>query len=469
MKKIIFPLLVLSLLSSCTRGFEEMNTDRDNFTENTITAKLLLPTILYQFADYQVSNNFDLGMRVSQQMAYLLYNQTDRYNWTATDAYWRFYGQLQNLNDLDAIGVRTTKPQYQGISKILKAFMFTQISDAYGSVPMSEAGKNAQGILTPKYDSQEEVYKQSNELLKEANNLLKNTSGVDGDKLYGGDTQKWRKFANSLRLRILLKMMNKANVAAEIAQIYSNASEYPIFQSNSDAAVYNYSGVGNDVSPLSFGRGRMYEMEQLAGLPTTMLNMATKYGNDPRIDTWYAKPKNAPNGSHVATTPGLQNSSYADVSMLNPAFYTNATFIKGIMMNYSELQFILAELSEKGVISGSAKTHYENGVKASFDFWKTTMPANYLTTTAAYSEANPTLIAEQKWLANFWNGFEAWNDFKRTKLPVLKPAESNNNENKIPNRLIYPSIEQSVNPENYSKAAQQIGGDNINSKMWWQK
>lgn len=467
MKKIFISIIALSLLTSCTRGFEEMNTDKDNFTEATLTAKLLLPNILYQFADYQVSNNFNLAMKVSQQMVYIQYVQADTYNWTANDAYWNFFSQLQNLNDLENIGIKTERPQYQGVAKVLKAMMFTEISDAYGAVPMSEAGENSAKILTPKYDSQEEIYQQANDLLKEANTLLKNTSGVDGDQLFSGDTLKWRKFANSLRLRLLLKMMNKTNVSAEITEIYNNPTEFPIFESNQDAAVYKYSGVGNDVSPLSIGRGRFYEIEQLAALSTTMLDMTNKY-SDPRIDTWYSKPQNSPNGSHAAIKPGIYSTDFKNISMLNANFFTNATLIKGIYMSYSELQFILAEMAEKGWVSGQAKTHYDNGVTASFEYWETPMPADYLTQTAAYTTGNLTLIAEQKWLANFWNGFEAWNDFKRTGLPELKPSENNVNQNRIPNRLIYPSIEQSINRENYTKAAEMIGGDNINSKMWWQ-
>lgn len=137
-------------------------------------------------------------------------------------------------------------------------------------------------------------------------------------------------------------------------------------------------------------------------------------------------------------------------------------------MTYSELEFILAEMAEKGWVNLPAKQHYENGVKASFEFWNTAMPQNYLTETAAYTGDKLVLIAEQKWLAFFWNGFEAWNDFKRTGLPQLKPSEGNTNGNKIPSRLIYPSIEQSVNRDNYQKASNLLGGDNINSKMWWQ-
>ncbi|AQY21850.1 SusD/RagB family nutrient-binding outer membrane lipoprotein [Riemerella anatipestifer] len=467
MKKIFLILTSTFVFNSCTRGFEEMNKDKDNFTEETVSVNLLLPNILYRIADTNVDNNFSLGNKVSQMISYIQYNQIDTYTWTANDSYWKLYGQIENLNDIENIGKKSHKEEYIGVAKVLKAFIFTQMSDAYGPIPMSEAGQYKQGILTPKYDSQEEVYKGANQMLKEANQILKKGATIEGDKLYGGDISKWRKFANSLRLRVLIKIMNKQDVSSEIREILSNPNEYPIFKTNQDAAIYYYSGVGNDVSPYSAGRGRVYEIEQLTALSTTMLDLAKKY-NDPRIDTWYNKPQNSSHTEHKAIKPGSYSTDYRNLSMLNLNFHYNPTLIKGILMTYSELEFILAEMAEKGWVNLPAKQHYENGVKASFEFWNTAMPQNYLTETAAYTGDKLVLIAEQKWLAFFWNGFEAWNDFKRTGLPQLKPSEGNTNGNKIPSRLIYPSIEQSVNRDNYQKASNLLGGDNINSKMWWQ-
>lgn len=469
MKKIVYTFLITTIsLVSCTRDFEKMNTDTDNVTPNAISVEILLPNVLIQLADIQVGANFTLGNVVSQHITNLLYNNVDRYLWQADDRYWNFYKQLQNINDIEALGIKNNQPQQQGVALVLKALIFTQLSDAYGSVPFLQAGKANEGILKPNYDSQEEIYRKANEMLIQANNLLSKPGKIGGDTLFGNNAGNWRKFANSLRLRILAKMINKVDKKSEINTIFSNPSEYPIFTSNSDHAVYTYAGSGNQVSPYTAGRGRTYEFEQITALPKPLESALLK-NNDPRIDVWFDKPNKDKNNSHNGSVPGSTSSDFKSYSMLALSFHTDLTKLKGIFITYSEIQFLLAEAAEKGWIASDPKMHYENAVKASFDFWKVSMPIDFLASKAKYTFPNAELIAEQKWIAFFGNGFEAWNDYKRTGLPKLLPSKDNANSNKIPVRLLYPSIEQSINGENYKSATTQIGGDNINSKLWWHK
>ncbi len=86
-----------------------MNKDKDNFTEETVSVNLLLPNILYRIADTNVDNNFSLGNKVSQMISYIQYNQIDTYTWTANDSYWKLYGQIENLNDIEYIGKNLIK------------------------------------------------------------------------------------------------------------------------------------------------------------------------------------------------------------------------------------------------------------------------------------------------------------------------------------------------------------------------
>lgn len=467
-KNIILFFGILGLGVSCTRDFENLNTDRDAITQTSASAEMMLPNVLFNLADLQITGNLTLGGVVSQQVTYLLYNTTDRYLWQADDRYWNAYNQIENLNDIERFGIRDNRPQYKAVSLILRAYLYTMLADAYGPVPFSEAGKSSKNIFKPAYESEQDIYKGCLEMLKEANNILKqNTGSITGDQLYKGDTMKWRKFANSLQLRMLLKMSTKVNVIKDFTSIVNNPSEYPIFSSNADQAVYQYPDTGNQVSPFSIGRGRAYEVLQLTAMPEFMKNLLDKY-QDPRLHTWFDRPSATPNAPYKASPAGATNGDYANVSMLDLSFYSDSGKLKGIFMNYSELMFILAEAAEKGWIGESAKIYYENGVRASFDFWQVPMPSDYLTKEAAYNGTNPKLIAEQKYLAQFMNGFEAWNDFKRNHLISLAPAENNQNNNRIPNRLKYPSIEQSVNPENYQKAVSKLGADDINAKIWWQ-
>ena len=144
---------------------------------------------------------------------------------------------------------------------------------------------------------------------------------------------------------------------------------------------------------------------------------------------------------------------------------------KGVIMTYPELQFILAEASQKGLISGTALTFYENGVKASFDYFDTKMPDTYLTQSGvSLSSGNPLVkIATQKWISLFYHGMESWADWRRSGLPELKPGQSNLNGDRIPSRFLYPLSEQALNSANLSAAVSRQGADDINTKVWWDK
>jgi hypothetical protein len=139
-------------------------------------------------------------------------------------------------------------------------------------------------------------------------------------------------------------------------------------------------------------------------------------------------------------------------------------------MTYAELQFILAEAAQKGLIStGSAQAYYENGIKASFDYYKLALPAGYLQQTGvAFNPATALQqIGTQKWIALFYSGLEAWFDWRRTGLPALTPGLSNVNGNRIPVRFIYPGFEFSLNKENVEAAVARQGANDINTKVWW--
>ena len=144
---------------------------------------------------------------------------------------------------------------------------------------------------------------------------------------------------------------------------------------------------------------------------------------------------------------------------------------KGVIMTYAELQFLLAEAAEKGLITGDAKTFYENGVNASFTFYGLTTPAGYFgrleTTYTGTQQEKLAKIGFQKWISLFFQGLEAWFDWRRTGIPALKPGPSNQNDDKIPVRFRYPIIEQSLNSDSYNTAVQRQGADDLNTKMWY--
>lgn len=155
---------------------------------------------------------------------------------------------------------------------------------------------------------------------------------------------------------------------------------------------------------------------------------------------------------------------------------------RALLMTYAELQFLLAEVRQKGMIStGTADAYYANGITANFNYWKSvvpavynldiTMPANYLTQAAvAYTGTDDEKLAKialQKWVALYFNGLEAWFDWRRTNMPAIIPGPANLNDNKVPLRYIYPLETQSLNTAKRAEAVQRQGGtDDLNTKMW---
>jgi len=212
-----------------------------------------------------------------------------------------------------------------------------------------------------------------------------------------------------------------------------------------------------------------------------------KMFNDPRIKV-FARPTAAtqdstedkqvyagiPNGLDDVTAltylGGAQN-----ISRVGKIYYEDAItetgiqVAKGNIMTYAELQFILAEAAQKGLIDGSAQTYYEAGVVAGFDLFATEMPADYLTSTyVAYNNEDALQqIGIQKWIAFFFNGLEAWSDWRRTGIPHINAGPSNLNNDKVPVRFIYPLSEQSLNSDNRNKAVAKQGTDDINTHVWF--
>lgn len=467
MKKIIY-LLALILSSACTDQFEELNTNpNDPVTANE---NLLLPSIILDLSNITVNQSYGFGDVVSQYTANYEFNDIDIYRWQADDRFWSpMYKILQNVKDLKTFAEINNNNDYKAIALILETYIFSVITDTYGDAPMSEANRTIEGITAPVYDTQEAIYTALFAKLEEANTIINPSNTIKGDVLYNGDLNKWKKLANSLRLRLLMRISKVQNVTEDMTRIVNNTDMYPIFTSNIDNAIYKYSGVLPDVSNVSqAGGGRDYEY--FLRIPTTHFIDLLTTNNDPRLEIWIS-PKEGTNDRTLGVAPGQALGNIgrpADFSRKSIDFFESATKIQGIFMTYSELNFILAEARESNRINlGTAKEYYNIAVQASFDQWKVDMPANFLTITVPY-DSNIDRLYEQKWLALYHTGIESWLDWKRTKKPSFIQAGSGTlNGNKIPVRLRYPSLEQSVNANNYEQASAAMGGDDINASSWW--
>lgn len=504
LSKIIIPVLALALLSSCTKDFADTNTNENNPT--SVTPNLLLSGVIKNLMDRQTNEAWGIGNVVVQHHAKIQFVNEDRYGWGEKNDIWStVYSNYRNLQNVFTIIGNDEGNAYYGVGLILKSWMFSLVTDAYGDVPYSDAGKaKTEGVYQPVYDKQEDIYTGILADLKKANEILATADAAtfSGDLLYGGGASsiiKWRKLANSLRLRYLMRLSKKKNVSADMQAIIGNPASNPVFENNSDNAELKYLAAAPNQWPLYGSRVGSFDEFRISKTFTDRLTAL----NDPRIKV-FGRPTQASVTAGTPVITGIPN-GLSDVDALaynggvqgvSRVGYTFACLVcndagqaapvpdapRSLLMGYPELQFILAEARQKGLITtGTADAYYLAGINANFSYWQSvvpasyniniTMPPSYLTQGAvAYAGTDDEKlgkIALQKWIALYFNGLEAWFDWRRTNMPEIVPGPANLNNNKVPVRYIYPLSEQSLNADNRTAAVQRQGNtDDLNTKMW---
>ncbi|TRX22917.1 SusD/RagB family nutrient-binding outer membrane lipoprotein [Flavobacterium franklandianum] len=475
MKKI--SILFIALLglfnASCDKDFEEVNTTPNDPV--AVPAHLLLGNIIRvnQNTVYHMQRGGDMGMCWAQHVSKVQYNDEERYiprRGVINDIWDVLYtGVIADAKSMYTLAESEENTNIQGISLVLQANTFQILTDLYGPVPYTEACNPS--ILKPAYDSQEVVYKGILDLLTKADALLANGTGsipASSDLIYGGDASKWRKLANSLKLKVLMRI-SKAPGMNVGSQIQALATSGNLMSSNSDSAQIKYIAAQPDANPIYeqvvFGTRSEYKMSSV--LVAKLQGLA-----DPRLPVFAGK-NNA--GLYVGNIPGVENpGNYNGFSPLG-TFYLSAT-LPGVLLSYAQSELLLAEAINEGYVSGgnaAALTHYKNGITANFAF-------NGITASAAAYVALPNIeftnqadarlkIGDQKWIALFGQGFEAWTEWRRTGLPALSPVfDAAPGVPTIPSRLFYNDTENSLNKVNYDAAVGTLtGGDKLTSRLWW--
>lgn len=458
-------------IQSCDEDFEEINSNPNSLTSE-VSPDLLLPTAIRTSADAYFSPTFGLevGNLVIQHWARVVSLEVDWYRYESTfDAIWsNFYlNALPDLQEIYRLGEDLNNPNYQAIALIYKTWCVSVLTDVHGDIPYSEAvqGLN-KNIDTPVFDPQDKVYEGMLADLETANNLIiTNAKPVAGDILLNGNMLRWKKFGNSLRLRLLMRISNKVNVAQQIANIVNNPTQYPILESNSDNIQLNY--LTDNISNFPFTKLDASRQNQFR-VSETLVNKLKEW-NDPRLPVYADLPEDTSIKEYVGVRNGAGGVP-AQFSKPGKIFRQNNT--PGLLITYAELQFILAEAAQRGLLSGDAKTFYNNGIKASLEQYGLGDKVNdYLNQPLVAFNTGKELqqIAEQKWAALYSMGVEAWCEWRRTGYPVLQPAVNNVNNDRIPVRMIYPITEQAANAKNYLDAVARQGENDINTKVWWQK
>ena len=475
LKAILYTLPILLSLGGCNKDFEKTNTNPNGLSKVT-PANLLAPA-LKKSVEYGMSRS----QRVTNELMQVTVNMGDgdgkifRYEVRANEAdylYNNLFLQLKNFNDIYQLAEKTDSKSYMGVSLICQAWLFSILTDTYGDIPYTDALKGRELLISPKFDRQEDIYKGLFQSLDSANVYLKSAANLanGSDPLYGGNVSSWRKFGNSLYLRLLTRLSDKAslNTVAQIKKmVETNATDYPIIANNGESAILRWTGVSPYISPFSTWRPGDWYTPKLTTFFVDNLNE----WSDPRIQKWASlyegEYAGVPSGYPIGSNP-IGKSALLTTLMSEP--------LLGNILNYSELQFILAEAALKGWISKKpAKEYYEEGTKSAIELWGLSLPTNYLTgehvvwDESASQSRKMQLIHQQKYYSLFFTDLQSWFEFRRTGYPELPLLSGHLNNGIMPARLNYPVYLQSANPTNYKEALQNQGPDDINTLVWWQK
>lgn len=492
LNSIIFASL-LAGMTSCS-DFEEININPNN--PSTVPANLLLPTIISTTASSITGSGAGAAGQFVQHLNYTGGNNEGFGRFVITGASFReeWNGPMRNVKDINQvleIAESSEQPEYQAVGLICKVQVLQLMTDAYGDIPYDEAGRADEGYEFPHFEHQQDVYQKMLDDLDTANELLKNLSSgtsIDNDILYDGDLQKWRKLANTLRVRILMRMSAQLDVTERIVAVFNNPDEYPVFESIDDEAtlVYNNStdfyrwyiqeqNLPADGSGVDFGS----ELRISEAIVDSL-----QMHNDPRLTIYTAPTRNSYNANKQDPTQPLvyrgqpAGLSAVEQAELNKDDYsvlsrTIRSESRAFLVTYSELMLLKAEAIVRGIINGDASDTYTQGVRASIEKWgfvdaddtdaflsRTDMQLADDTTRAL------SQIGTQMWIDSFLNGFEGYANWRRTGYPQLYVGPSVLSD--IPVRYIYSDNEQN-NPNLISWTNEQYGRMvNETDLVWFQ-
>lgn len=428
-----------------------------------------------------------------------------------TDRWTKYYSTLAQYRELEK--VYATLPEveqdnykvFMDVAKIYFYDLTQQVVDLHGSIPWTKAGMlNTNGNYASSYatyDKAEDVYSTMLDDLKAINNELSTitvTSSIAAkfkrqDVVNGGDVSLWRKYCNSLRLRMLNRVSSSSTFQArakeEISEIINNPSASPLILTDGDNAQIDVTDISTDLNAKGLRDGLETE-----GWYSNIVSKAIADqligNNDPRISYILEPGANAAGvyrGLDQSLASGAQTTlmTGGTISIYNRSTYSRNNFFPGILISASEVNFILAEYFNRIGDNATAKTYFENAIKESI-----TMYQNIRSVSADNLVSSPTpptaaaiqsfitnlnwdnttnklaLIMTQKWLHfNIIQPLESWADIRRTGYPALTfPTQSTDVQLNVPLRWVLPSSESVYNATNYATVS---GQDKATNPLFW--
>jgi hypothetical protein len=493
MKKILILLSVVAMFGSCDEGFEELNVNPTTATDLEPSTKLTYIQLYTGGSSYVATLFYDV-IHLMQDIQHL--NATSYvsflYQEGSTNHFFeeQFPNTVKNLIDLEAQLEESeleTAEVDLAIARIQKVLIFSRITDLYGDIPYSEAGLGfLEGVRFPVYDAQSDIYFSMLEALESSVAVLNSggeSSYGSADLLYGGDTDKWVKFGNSLMLRLALRMVKVDNSSAQ--EWAEKAISGGVMESNTDIAYVQYEDNADDggpnVNPLtkSFSSRADTQIKISATLMDYM-----KDRNDPRVsvlcstvdgdtsfDLQFGQDINDATRGEDNSKPNINIFGGSGIVIYDaPLFY----------QTYAEVEFMVAEAGERwGTGDGDVESHYNAGVTAAMDYLSlygngvvgitADQISDYLLENPFDSSQALKMINEQYWVATFGNGIETYSNWKRSGYPELIAADvaALLTGGEIPRRFPYPSSEELNNPDAVAAAIAAQGGDGLLDRTWW--
>lgn len=470
--------MILGPVISCTDNFENINENPNQPAEvpRSYLFTYAVETMLDQL--YGGFDNSRVGMTLAQYWSQNQYTEESRFQYrpATNNTTWNtMYTGLFNLqeiirlNDEDEV---TRSENEVAAARIMKVWGFHILTDIYGDIPYEESLKAIDNNVSPGYTPQSEIYPSLLTELREARDQIDTDAEGFGsaDLIYGGDMTKWKKFANALIMRIAIRMSDRmeSEALAAIEEAYASGT----FTSNDDNAVINYLDAQPNTNPLYVDVIVNNRIDFSSSKPLVDLLLGL---DDPRVASFFEPAKSSGNfvgrpfGQNAAAANALVPDDVSQLSerILSPDF-------PGMIMDFAEVNFILAEAAQRGATVGmSAAEYYEEGIRASMEYWE----AGTTSEIDDYIDAHPYNAADwqqsigvQKYIALYMQGFQGWAEYRRldfTGILVMPVSGPLIDIDQVPVRRTYPPDEQTLNKANYTAAVESQGADDYETKVWW--
>ncbi len=488
--KIALLFTAISLLQSCTDDFEKINTNPAG-VEQVSDASYFFAKMV----DKGIYDNFQRTVNLySHFYAQYFANCVDGYSspqygyvddwigrqWNAF--YVGRYKEYENIKAMTADNEATTN--MFNMTEIYMVYLWIRMADYRGDLPYFD--------MTPgevkSYDRQEDIYPDLLRRLAAATDALTNDDSQSAftqgfDLLYDGDVDKWRKFGNSLRLRIAMRLVNIDPALAK--EHVEDAIADGVMESNADVAK-----VGQDPVGWYDYLDKIVTQWSNARISNTFTDYLNNESDvlDPRAPLWLTEFEEGYEGvANGYSTPSTSDPDFREKSAINASASGYQDFVEGNMseaiMFYAEVLFLRSEAALRGWnAGGSYDDLYKQGIRASMEYVGVTDQAlinDYIDGlkvnigSLSSDEAKLKQLITQKWIANFPNGIEGWADFRRTDYPDLTlPVDGVSSSATVApqtyvKRIRYPDNEHNTNSESLPEGMRTPGDDRMDIRLWW--